>query len=388
MNDSGPRRPPASSGGETEPDDHRSTAIIVLVAAVVLAGAVFFGRQIMTPDPPLAVRVIGDGRDLVVEVEEGAPVKAALDLAEVDLTQGRLLSAADGSVLEPAYDPAIVTLDGVPTSTEAVLRRRPSIVVEVTDGTDAVEDTVSEDVDVPTPAPDGDARFVTEAGSPGRERRVSGAVSGQPVSVETLVEAVAPRRTERKVVALTFDDGPTARWTPYILAVLRDRGVVATFCIVGDTLQKNPELAHQIVEEGHALCNHSLSHDLNMVGAAQSVLNEQIHGMNQVIADMGLPHPAFYRPPGGYLSDEIRSTATSAGQKVLMWKVDTKDWSTRSTAESVMENLRTQVEPGAVILMHDGGGRDRALSISVLGPIIDELRAQGYEFTLPHIEAG
>ena len=363
---------------------------MVLIVTLVLAGAVFAGRQILSdePPPPLSVRVVGAGPAVSVEVSDGSSIADVLDEANLTLVDGRLLSAAEGAVLDPVHDPAELWLNGTAASPETVLRRGTALTIRVDNGEDTTEGVVTEEVEVPIPTTAAATRFILEGGSPGRERRTLGSVSGEVVTTETLVPAQAPLRTERKVVALTFDDGPTARWTPYILAILADRGVTATFCVVGDTVRQNPELAQRIVDEGHTLCNHSLSHDLNMVGAPQALLDEQIHGMNTLMDERGLPVAAFYRPPGGLLSDEIVATVAAADQRVLMWKVDTRDWSSTSTPESVMAALWEQVEPGAVILMHDGGGRDRTLSVSVLGPLIDALRDEGYEFALPFIPAG
>ena len=113
-------------------------------------------------------------------------------------------------------------------------------------------------------------------------------------------------------------------------------------------------------------------------------LVEYILGGSMIAA--GLPEPAFYRPPGGNLSDLVVDTALSQGERVLMWKVDTRDWQSSSSIESVLTNLRAQVEPGAVILLHDGGGQNRFTSVAVLAGLIDELRAQGYGFTSPVVD--
>ena len=80
------------------------------------------------------------------------------------------------------------------------------------------------------------------------------------------------------------------------------------------------------------------------------------------------------------------ATARAQGERVLMWKVDTRDWSRSATVESVLANLRSQVEPGAIVLLHDAGGSNRFTSLAVLAGLIDELRAQGYEFTFPVID--
>jgi peptidoglycan/xylan/chitin deacetylase (PgdA/CDA1 family) len=210
--------------------------------------------------------------------------------------------------------------------------------------------------------------------------------SGEVVATETLVAARAPAPTTRKVVALTFDDGPSAAWTPYVLEILRSRGVRATFCMVGSAVAKAPEVAAQVVAAGHQLCNHTQSHDLGLAEADQARVDAEVRGGRATMVAAGLPEPAYYRPPGGYLSDAVVSIARDQGERVLMWKVDTRDWSRSATVESVLTNLREQVAPGAVVLLHDAGGANRFTSLAVLAGLIDELRAQGYDFTFPVID--
>ena len=206
------------------------------------------------------------------------------------------------------------------------------------------------------------------------------------VDTEALVAARAPTTTTRKVVALTFDDGPSASWTPYVLEILRSRGVRATFCMVGTAVEKAPEVAAQVVAAGHQVCNHTQSHDLGLAEADQARVDAEVQGGRATMLAAGLPEPPFYRPPGGNLSDPVIATARAQGERVLMWKVDTRDWSRSATVESVLANLRSQVEPGAIVLLHDAGGSNRFTSLAVLAGLIDELRAQGYDFTFPVID--
>lgn len=356
----------------------------IVVALVAVGLAAVYRQSSGTAEVQLSL-VHGE-LALDIEVDEGTTVAEVIDELQVLPTDGRLLSIS-GAVLDQGVDPARILIDGREVSlTSPVVRSARRI--EVVDGTDAVEGTRTVDAEIPVPDGPDVIRHVEERGAPGVSRQTVGEVSGEVASTETVVAARPPARTERKVVALTFDDGPSASWTPYVLEILRSRGVKATFCMVGTAVERNPDLARQVVAEGHQVCNHTHGHDLGLAGADAGAdrVSGQLGGGRSAMVEHGLPEPAFYRPPGGNLSDLVVSTARSQGERVLMWKVDTKDWQSRSSIDSVMRNLREQVEPGAVILMHDGGGSNRFTSVAVLAGMIDELRAQGYEFTFPVID--
>ena len=359
--------------------------LLALVALGLVAAGLVVLHGKSQAAPQVQVVLSRDGSDVAVEVVAGTDLTQLLTDFELLPVDGRLLSVS-GEVLEASIDPAQVLVDGSPVELAGVQLSGQSTRVEVVDGVDRVEGTRTVVEEVPPPAGPDVLRHVEERGAPGRVERTIGEVSGEVASVETVVAPRAPVATTSRVVALTFDDGPSAAWTPYVLEILRSRGVKATFCMVGTAVAKNPELARRIVAEGHQVCNHTQGHDLGLAEAGAERVQGEVGGGRATMIDNGLPEPGYYRPPGGNLSDTVVSVARSQGERVLMWKVDTKDWQSRSTTESVLQNLREQVEPGAVILMHDGGGSNRFTSVAVLATVIDELKAQGYGFTFPIID--
>ncbi|MEO6627525.1 MAG: polysaccharide deacetylase family protein, partial [Aquihabitans sp.] len=306
----------------------------VLVAAGLISAAAFVGYRFATrPPEKVVVRVVGPRGTRVLRVDEGTPLSEALGQAGVRPRDGRLLSALHKRVLNAAADPAVILLDGRPASRSTLMTHGgPDRVITTVDGRDHIEGTRAVEEEIPTPGVVGNLRHVEERGRPGRLRKVIGVRSGEVVSSKVLAEAVAPRRTTRKVVALTFDDGPTAQWTPYVLSVLASKGVRATFCEVGTQVQLYPALAKAVVDAGHQLCNHTLGHDIAMVAAGDlSRIEHQVLGGRDSLVAAGLPAPVYYRPPGGYLSDPVKDTARQSGERVLMWSVDTKDWQKGST---------------------------------------------------------
>ncbi len=358
---------------------------LLAVALVATAGASAYR---WASQRPARVQVVVDSGDrrVTVLVEEGAPLIAALVEAQVVPRDGRLLSAGTGAVIDPIYDPAQLTVDGKPARPADRLAGGERVLVN--DGVDRVEDSEPRLTTLQPPALPAILRRVHVLGTPGSARSVVGVDSGEVVSTEVVKEPVAPRAAQGKVVALTFDDGPTAEWTPAVLAILRQKGVKATFCQVGENVERQPDLVRQVVADGHRLCNHTQGHDEAMRGAAPAVLDQQILGGRDAITSLGFEPPEWFRPPGGFLDDAIEAKAHESGEAVVMWTVDTEDWRHGANFLTILDKVFRQVEPGAIVLMHDGGGKDRSATVATLGPMIDLLRAQGYSFTFPTVTPG
>ena len=357
-------------------------SVILLVAAAV--GAVTVFDAVGGRDYTVQVRVVSGDIDETVQVGADDPVAIALASAGVDPHDGVLLSARDGVPVRAGEDPARITVDdvdagpGFPLYDGAVLR--------VVDGTDRTEGTKEISEIVRTPPMPELLRHVHERGSPGRVDRVVGEVSGEVISSNVIREARAPKRTDRKVVALTFDDGPNTTWTPMFLDLLAKEGVKATFCEVGEMVGYHPEITRRVVAEGHQLCNHAMTHDETMRGAPQAQLDEQIGGGAKAFTDLGLDPAPYFRPPGGFLSEEITATAQAQGETQLFWAIDAEDWKTDAEAGDVVAHVLENVEPGSIILMHDGGGKSRATSYVALNYTIKLLKAQGYSFVFPVVD--
>ena len=130
-----------------------------------------------------------------------------------------------------------------------------------------------------------------------------------------------------RVVALTFDDGPRPPFTDAILDVLRDQGIVATFFVVGQNVERHPELARRIVREGHALGNHGWRHRALDSLSTQAAHDEIGRGTSAIRRATGV-HPRILRPPFGALDQRIRGRdgiAADHGQTLVMWSVQTRD---------------------------------------------------------------
>jgi peptidoglycan/xylan/chitin deacetylase (PgdA/CDA1 family) len=176
-----------------------------------------------------------------------------------------------------------------------------------------------------------------------------------------------------RAVALTFDDGPHPVWTPQVLDHLRAAGIKATFCLVGVRAQQYPALVQRIAREGHTLCNHSWQHDFSLGVRADSVIRADLIRTNQAIR-RAVPGAEirYFRQPGGKWTPAVIRVARDLGMVNLHWTTDPRDWE-RPGAEAVARRTLQRAQPGAIVLLHDGGG-DRSGTAAACPYIIAQLQ--------------
>jgi len=182
------------------------------------------------------------------------------------------------------------------------------------------------------------------------------------------------------VVSLTFDDGPNPPDTLRLLDVLRRRHVRAVFCLWGDHVREHPEVVRRIAAEGHVLCNHSLHHDDLSALTPEQIRADLVE--TSTLIRRAVPHariPYFRAPYGSW--GQSPQVAAELGMQPLGWRLAITDWEPPGT-DVLVQRLRDGITPGAVVLLHDGGG-DRSQTVAAVDQIIPELRAQGWRFTLP-----
>lgn len=177
---------------------------------------------------------------------------------------------------------------------------------------------------------------------------------------------------EKKYVALTFDDGPSGRYTRTLLDGLALRGAKCTFLLCGYRIKQYPEITQRIIEEGHEVGFHGYSH-----GSMKSMSRRTI-GQELIDSQALLPEnckPAFFRPPGGFVTDGIRQVAQARHLALLSWSVDPKDWATENTGDIEKAVLKS-IKDGDIVLLHDM----TASSVQAALDIVDVLQGQGYRF--------
>lgn len=208
--------------------------------------------------------------------------------------------------------------------------------------------------------------------------------SGEPPPVAEVDNLGTRNLTGRDgdTVALTFDDGPHPDYTPRVLDILRRNKITATFCLVGAAADRYPELVRRIAEAGHVLCDHTVTHDMELSDRDGAAIDDEIGGALEAIED-AVPDAdvRFFRAPGGSFGENVNTVAGSYGQTPLGWSVDPLDWR-KPGPRKIHDAVVSAVHPGAVVLLHDGGG-DRSGTVAALPRIIDTLREAGYEFVVP-----
>jgi peptidoglycan/xylan/chitin deacetylase (PgdA/CDA1 family) len=180
--------------------------------------------------------------------------------------------------------------------------------------------------------------------------------------------------TDRKEVALTFDDGPHPNFTPQLLDVLKKQGVPATFFVVGELAEKNPDLIRAEVANGHLVGNHTYHH-VSLIRIPNDYVADEIKTCGEVLQRITGKAPDLFRPPGGVYDTEVAEIAEALGYTTVLWTDDPADYTSPGDDVILLRTLRT-ASSGGIILLHDGIQQ----TIDVLPRLIASLRQDGYSF--------
>ena len=191
-------------------------------------------------------------------------------------------------------------------------------------------------------------------------------------------ELVQRVETDERVVALTFDDGPTDADADAVLEALAQRGVVATFYVNGQDIEKNSDAMQAIIAGGHEIGNHTWSHR-SMAFVTFETVADEVESTDAAIRAAGYEGPITFRPPYGnkllilplYLAQHDRITVT--------WDVSAEDFSdAQQSSSEIVDGTVGMTSPGSIILLHPWFGRTS--SQQAIGDVIDRLQADGYRF--------
>ena len=199
---------------------------------------------------------------------------------------------------------------------------------------------------------------------------------GAAVSRPATVITRAP--VTQKVVALTFDDGPTPKWTPQILAVLNAAHVKATFFVIGSQARKYSQLVAREVKDGMEIGSHGALHK-RLVNQSATFVRSEVETAATDIMAAGAPRPRLYRMPAGVYDATALQVLGQLGYRVIGWSVDPQDWRHRWTAEQMLTIVKRQVGPGSIIIFHDGTNGSRA-TVEAAKMVIETLKREGYRF--------
>jgi peptidoglycan-N-acetylglucosamine deacetylase len=183
--------------------------------------------------------------------------------------------------------------------------------------------------------------------------------------------------TKEKIVALTFDDGPTEIGVGAVLAELEPRGIKATFFLIGKHMEANPGLAKRLVEAGHEVGNHSFTHT-RMIGKWPSTYDQEVQKTDQILRAEGVENPTLFRPPFGRRLIGLPMAVERAGYRTIMWDI-ADDADNFPVPRYYANEILRHVRPGSIILMHPMyRHRQSQTARDALPIILDALKAKGY----------
>ena len=174
-----------------------------------------------------------------------------------------------------------------------------------------------------------------------------------------------------KYIALTFDDGPSRKYTPILLDGLKERGVHATFFLMGKNIEGEEDIVKRMSEEGHLIGNHSYEHIQLTKAGAKAVCEAVEHTQEQIEAITG-KRPEYIRPPYGDWNEELEE---EIGMTPVLWSLDSLDWKLKDTGKIIRQVLK-DVKDGDIILLHD----IFSSSVEAALELIDILQKEGYVF--------
>ncbi len=175
-------------------------------------------------------------------------------------------------------------------------------------------------------------------------------------------------------IALTFDDGPTPGVTEIILDELKKRNLTATFFMIGQRIAAAPELARRVLADGHEIGNHTYTHTKLKTLPEQQVL-EEIRKAHSIMDEILHHRPVWFRPPFGELRQDQAALVHSEGLDVILWSVDSLDWS-QPGENKIVQTILRETKPGSIILCHDLHHQ----TAHCISEILDRLLEHGFIF--------
>ena len=359
-----------------------------MVAGIVAVAVVAIVAVLLWSNRKVSITLNGE----TASVRVGSTCEQVISSQELSPQPGNLVSVS-GNKLEDgtgwAFD---ASLDGNKMSGDDIYnyRVKEGDTLDITDGSDRTEDY---DVQVMDEQPQlemggdawGNITYISQWPKVGQYEMRTGKQSGETVRGDTLTETqnavvsvhqITPD-DGKKLVALTFDDGPAEKYTDAYLDILDKYGIHATFFCLGQQVEAYPDLAKKICDRGSEVMSHTYQHQELTTLDASSLQNEFSSAFSTIESTTGVRTTGF-RPPYGAFSEEAWLNSGGLASVSVLWNQDSLDWK-RPGSDAIVENCLKNVTSGSIILMHDGGG-NRDQDVEALPKIIESLQSQGYEF--------
>ncbi len=353
---------------------------IAVIAAFILAGALFWTHR--------SVNVTVNGEHEKIRIN--STLESVHDKLKIQTKPGDFVSVAGNVLAKDEGYPFSASIDGTELTHEQLeeYRVRGGEQIEIYDGGSRVEDY---DITYREAQPKivfegswGSVSFVKQWGRPGKQEVRKGKESGDTADgdwVEELQDCIIKTKNiepadGRKLVALTFDDGPAATYTEAYLDILDRYGAKATFFNLSENESEYPELAQKVAASGNQIVSHTNQH-LQLSTLDKSSFLYELTSARETISQVAGVDTTIIRPPYGDFNQNCWLMSDGELSASILWNQDTLDWSMPGV-DVIVENALADMTSGSIILMHDGGG-NREQDIEALPRIIESLQSDGYE---------
>ena len=357
----------------------------ILVFSLLL-GICALGALLFWINRPVPVTVNGKA----VDVRVGSTLQDVIATQGISVKAGNYVSVSDNVLEAEGGRPFSASVNGRDLSDNeiAAYRVAGTEAIDITDGTDVVEEyTATATPIAPKLVIDGEGNtleYVSQWGRNGSLETRTGSKSGETADVV----AAEPQdcvikctdlilKGDKKLVALTFNDGPADPYTNQLLDICKERNVHATFFGLTENVKEYADVMHRIKNEGHELGFQTASH-IELSEEDTETVRSEIEGGVQAVNQAAGVRPTHLRPPVGTFSEQNWLDSNGMVSAVVRWSADTQDWSLHGS-EAIVAYAVDAVHSGSVVLMSDGGG-DRSQTVEALPQIIDSLQADGYTF--------
>lgn len=358
----------------------RFVAAVALVI-VILVGILWFNNR--------SVSIVVDGNQGSIKV--GSDLSTVLAQSGQTVTAGNYVDVAGGVITQGGGNAFKANVNGSDLSNDdaSSYRVHGGETITFSDGDDTTEPYTVEYQDIEPEleweGTEGIVYYVKQWPKAGKKEIRHGTESGKTADGDTteevqnlVVEQCNPKpANDEKLVALTFDDGPASEYTDKYLDILKEKGVRATFNLIGNQIDEFKDEANRIKDEGHQITSHTWTH-AQMTKLSASKLRQELDDTYDKIKDVTGVETTTLRPPYGSWLTDCWLESKGSTSVVAIWTHDSEDWR-RPGSDAIVQNCTKDMAPGSIILMHDGGG-DRSQDVEALPQIIDAWQQAGYRF--------